>query len=137
MCVDQHRSLSLAGIGNGFPHHVPAFHDVGPVALQDQQVGEPRDQLGDASAGGVDLHRDGDRVLVVLHDVDDRRLEVAGAVQAFPELALGGRAVPGGDEDHLVVPGLRGADQLFVAELEHAQSGLGGPDRLQKLRSRG
>jgi hypothetical protein len=78
---------------HGALHDLVARQEVASVDLLDVEPGERRNQLGDRPASGVHLHRDRDRVLVVLDDVDDRELEVAGRVEALPELAFARRPI--------------------------------------------
>ena len=94
---------------------------IAPVDLADEQVGERADELRDAAPRGLHLHRDRDRVAVVLDDVDDRDLAVAGGVEALPELALGRGPVAGRAVDDLVL--------LLAAQ--HA--GLGAAHGLEEL----
>ena len=66
--------------------------------------GKAGDELRDVPPGGVHLDRHRDGVAVVLDQVDDRQLEVAGGVERLPELAFARRAVARGARARLRRP---------------------------------
>jgi hypothetical protein len=111
--VYEHRALAAAHVVGRLLHHRVAREQIAPVDFENQQIGESGHELRDAAAGGVDLDRDGDRVAVVLDQIDDRELEIARRVERLPELAFTRRAVAGRDDHHLVVlESLRDAEDL-------------------------
>ena len=100
--VHQRRAFAGAGVVHRLHHGVEGGEDVAPVHFLDEEAGETGEQLRHRASRGVDLHRDGDGVAVVLHQEDDRKLEVAGGIHGLPEFALAGGALAGGAEDDLV-----------------------------------
>ena len=100
--VHERRSLARAAPGRGLAEHREARERVAAVHLAHQQVRKAAHEPRDAAAGGLHLDRHRDRVAVVLDQVEHRQLQVAGRVQALPELALGGGAVAGRAVDDLV-----------------------------------
>ena len=104
---------------------------VAAVELHDLEAGEAGDEVGDRCRGLV-FDRDRDRETVVLDDVDDRQVQLAGGVEALPELALRGRPVAERDVGHLVGVGL---DPLQAVGGD-VPSGLRAADRRQALAAR-
>ena len=134
--VHQGRALPLPGPLGGLGERVVGGERIAAVHLDDLQVGEPDHQLGDGAAGGVHLdgHRDG--VAVVLDEVHHRKLEIAGAVERLPELALGGGAFARRHQHNLVIVHQVGAVFNLVV-LAVAKPGLGAADGLEELGPRG
>jgi hypothetical protein len=130
--VHEGGTLPLARVLDRLAHRIVALEHVAAVDLLDEEARKARDELGDAPAGGVHLDRDGDRVAVVLDEVDDGQFQVAGGVQRLPELALAGGAVAGGAEHHLVL-----LEPVSQPEQLGPQRALRGADGLEELRARG
>ena len=105
--VHERRSLPLARVVHRALHRRVAREQIAAVDFFHVQTGEGAHELRDRAARRVHLDGDRDRVAVVLDQVDDRQAEVRRRVQRLPELALRRRAVAGGDEHDLVVPGTR------------------------------
>src|SRR5262252_2986592 len=72
--VNQRGASAFAGVSDGAAESLVTGQKVGPVALLDVQARERRDQPRDAPAGGLDFHRDRDRVPVVFDQVQNRQL---------------------------------------------------------------
>src|SRR5207247_7477011 len=74
------------------------------------------------------------RVAIVLDEKQQRKLQVAGAVEGLPELAFAGRTVPGRDVSNLVVLDRLAGDGAAAIVAEPC---LGAADGLEQLRARG
>jgi len=91
--LDELRTLAGAGPRDRVAQHlqqrggVVAVHALTRDAVADALVGDRR-------GGGLAGQRDGDGVLVVLHEEDDRGLEDGREVERLVEVALAGAAVP-------------------------------------------
>ena len=70
--------------------------------LQSGSWGSWREQAGYVAAGGIYFNGNRDGVAVVLDDEDDGKLEVGGAADCLPELALAGGAFTERNVDDLV-----------------------------------
>ena len=132
--VHERRAFALARIRDRVRHRPVAGGEIRAVHALHEQAGERRDEPGDVTAGGLHLDRHGDRVAVVLDDVDDRQAAEARRVQRLPELSLAGRAVADREIDDLVLVETRFAigdrrDPLVD------EAGLSRANRLQALRS--
>ena len=130
--VHQRRALPLPRVGDRLLQHLVGGEEVAAVDFLDEEVREAAHELGDRAAGGVHLDRDGDGVAVVLDEIDDGELEVRRGVERLPELALGGRAVTGRDEDDLIR-----LEPVGDPERLGAHHRLGGADGLEELRPGG
>ena len=64
----------------GCRHCFIGLDEIGSVAFEDFEAGEMLDYSGDASACGLFFHRDGNRVTVVLNEVEERELFQRGYV---------------------------------------------------------
>ena len=136
MGVDQGRAPSQPAITNCITGRPVAVHQVGAVALDDEQIGEARYELGDTSTRGVDLDGDRDRVSVVLDEKNHGELEITCGIEGLPELTLGRGSLTRTYQDDLILleafdPGLQLGDERYpVSHLCRA-------DGLQELRARG
>ena len=150
VAVNQRGAMSGACVGDCLGHRRIAGERVRAIDFGEVEVGEVRDQLGDVSAGSVDLDRGGDGVLVVLDDVDYREFGVAGGVERLPEFALAGGAFADRDVDDfvaveldvfvvaIVVPSAFGLRTGGVGMAREVAAGLGAPHRVEALgRGRG
>ena len=134
--VHERRPLARARVVHGRRHRLVAGEEVGAVDALDEEARERRDELRDVAAGRLHFHGNGDRVAVVLDQVDDRELERAGGVQRLPELPFARGAFADRNVGDLV--GL-------VARLASFDRGDGlvqpsrfrRADRVQALRARG
>ena len=126
--MNEGRAFPHAAIADRLAHGLEARDRIAAVDLEDEEIGERAHQLADAAARGLDLDRNRDRVAVVLHQVDHGQLQVAGGVEAFPELAFGGGAVAGADEDDLVM-----LERGQRPRLLHEQARLGAAHGLEEL----
>jgi len=66
------------------------------------EVRETSNQTTDVAARCLVLHRNRDRVAVVLHNIKHGQLAVGGRVQRLPELALRRSSLTGGDVGDLI-----------------------------------
>ncbi len=73
------------------------------------RFGKPGNELRDAAARGLTLHRRGDGVAVIFDQVQQRQAFQASDVQRFPEFALAGGALARADQRQLVGTGLQKA----------------------------
>src|SRR4029078_9117839 len=93
--MDERRTFALAGVGYRPLHRLVAGEQIAAVHFLDVQVGEECAELADAAAGWFHLDGYRDGVAVVLDEVNDRQLEIAGVVERPPELAFARRAIAG------------------------------------------
>ena len=74
--------------------HSVGRHEIGAVHLEDApDPGNPASKLRDIAARRLLLHRNRDRVAVVLHQEHHRQPFQAGRIHGFPELAFAGGAL--------------------------------------------
>ena len=100
--VHERRALARARVVDGRGHRLVAGEEVGAVDALDEEAGERGDELRDVAAGRLHFDRDGNRVAVVLDQVDDRELERARGVERLPELPFAGGAFADRDVGDLV-----------------------------------
>ena len=102
MRVNQRGAATIAHILNGFLADGVAFQRIGAVAFRDVQAGKAADEFGNAATGGLYFDRHGNGVAVVFNQIKQRKLLGARGVQRFPEFALAGGAIAGGDINDFV-----------------------------------
>ena len=94
---------TVEGILFGLCHGVHGVEDVFAVAMDNLQVLEPREVVGNLAVGGLVFFRDGNAISVILDDEDDRQAFSAGTVDCFVDEAFGsGRFTVGSDGNSLV-----------------------------------
>ena len=81
MPMHQGWSLPCPAIRHGLNHRLIAFNRVGPIDLGKVEVREIGHQRRDVSPRCVHLHRCGDRVSVILDQVQHRQLSIRSRVQ--------------------------------------------------------
>ena len=132
--VNQGRALALPSVLDRLLDDVIGGEWIAAVDLLDKESRESSHQLRDRTAGGVDLDRHRNGVLVVLDQIDDRELEIAGGVEGLPKLALARGTVAGGDEDDFVGLGVLIPIRNLIV-LTVSEPGFGGAHRLEELGS--
>ena len=70
--VDQRRATAGPRERYGLSGRAEGIDHIGSVTLDDVQIGEGADELGETASRRLDFDRHGDRVPVVLHDVHHR-----------------------------------------------------------------
>ena len=137
MPVNECRTAAGPHVSRGAPHDDIALERVRAVDFLDVEVREVPHEARDAAPGGVDLHRHGDRVSVVLHEEEDGKLQVGGGVDRLPELSFRGRAVPRAHEHDLIRFHVR-LDRVEGVEAggPGASDAFRAPHRLVELRAR-
>ena len=126
--VHQGRAPARAAPGRRLLHHQQARQGIAAVDLANEQIRERADELRDAAPGRLELHGHGDRVAVVLDEVENRQAPVGRRVQALPELALGRRPLTGGAVHDIVSMGGKRGGRYAGLRTAHG---------LQELRPRG
>ena len=117
--VDQRGALAGAAMFGGASERGITFQGLGAVTFLDVQVRIIPHQLGNAAAGSLHFHRDGNRVAVVFDQVENREAFVARGIQRFVKFALAGGAIAGGNVNNLVgMKGNRGARRSFARLVE-------------------
>ncbi len=127
-CMDQAGPLTRPHPGGRLGGEGATGEVVSAVDLVDRQSAKALDELGYRSwrlVGRVDRYGPA----VVLHQVDDRKVETAGRVQAFPELAFGGRSFPERHVGELIAPG-EAACEIAPRDVN---GGFGAPDGRKAL----
>jgi len=133
--VDQRGPLPGTAVVHRPLHRLEGGDGITAVHFLDVQAREAGHELGNRTAGRVHLHRDGDRVAIVLDQEDHRQLEVGRAAERLPELTLAGGAVARGDEYDFIT--VRTQDAVgHPLDLRVAEPRLRRADRLQELRAR-
>src|SRR5688500_11936386 len=129
--MNESRAVAGPDVFHCLFHDLVRCKEVAPVDFLNKESGEATYESRNRSAGGVHFDGDRDGVTVVLDQVDDRQLKVAGGVERFPELAFTRCAVTGRDVDDLVA-----LVSLGHAQLPCAPDRFGAANGLEELRSR-
>ena len=136
MRVDERRPFVSATVRYGLADRIVGRENITPVHLVEVQMRKAGDELGNGSASCLNFDRNGDGVLVVLNEKENRQPEVAGCVQRLPEFPLTRRAVSCRAVRDLVALGALRA----VTDLENAVVAVprfGATDCLQELGAHG
>ena len=79
---------TVEGILFGLRHGIHGVEDVFAVAMDNLQVLEPREVVGNLAVGGLVFFRDRNAISVILNNENDRQAFSAGAVDCFIDEAL-------------------------------------------------
>jgi len=102
VAVDEGGTEAGAAVFGSSLKSAQAGFGVGAVDFCEVEIGKICDQLGDVSAGRIDLDGNTDGVAVVFDEKDDGQLGVGGGVERFPEFALRCGAFAEAGEGNLV-----------------------------------
>jgi hypothetical protein len=133
--VDERRALAGARVADRCLHRAVTGQEIGAVDALHEEPRKRRDELRDVAPGGLDLHRHGDRVAVVLDEVDDGEAPETGRVQRLPELTLARRALSDREIHDLVLAEVLVAVGNRLDRLVEV-AGLRRADRVQALGAR-
>ena len=102
MSVDEGRAVALAHVSDRLAQGGVAGHGICPIHLGKMEVGEIGDQSRNVRPRSLHFDRNGNGVLIVLDQKQQRQLAVGCGIQGLPEFALAGSSVAAGDVNDLI-----------------------------------